>query len=230
VLAYPEVSAQLYKKLHNLNRSLVEGSPGGLQSDVAAGFRLRIHASALSAASGSHQTESKSDDEAVPILEIVRVSGTEEAIKLVNDSMFGLSASIWSRNVARAQSIARRLKVGMVWINDASVALPDFPWGGVRDSGWGSLFSRESIPELTRMKTISAERRRFGRAKPWWFPYSGEKYEMTRAANAFLFGSRGFKSSTALVGATWRFLIRRTQKQSSQQLPLDFEAESPRSD
>jgi acyl-CoA reductase-like NAD-dependent aldehyde dehydrogenase len=79
-----------------------------------------------------------------PILVIQKISDIEEAISLANDSQFGLSAGVWSRDSAQARSVARRLHSGVVWINDYGVFNPAMPFGGVKLSGsshreWGHL-------------------------------------------------------------------------------------------
>jgi succinate-semialdehyde dehydrogenase/glutarate-semialdehyde dehydrogenase len=123
-----------------------------------------------------------------PVLCVQEVESMDQAVAEANQSKFGLGASVWSRDLRRAQSIARRLQAGMVWINDSSVGLPRFPWGGTKRSGWGRLFSKEAITELTELKVISRDRRLTSSRKFWWYPYSRAKYEMTLCLNGFLYG------------------------------------------
>jgi len=144
----------------------------------------------------------------VVMLRVTEVPAVEDAVAAVNASPFGLSASIWSEDIAGAERIAADLRVGMVWINDASVALPGFPWGGNRRSGWGRLFAREALGELTQLKTVSVDRRRGSRGKPWWFPHSHEKHGLVLALNRFLFGRNGYRHAPSVVAAIWRYLVR----------------------
>ena len=79
-----------------------------------------------------------------PILVVDRVSSIEDAIALANNSKFGLSAGVWSRNTTQARIIANRLETGVVWINDYGVFNSAMPFGGTKLSGtshreWGML-------------------------------------------------------------------------------------------
>lgn len=70
-----------------------------------------------------------------PVLVVQKVADAEEAIAVANDSIFGLSAGIWSRDVSRARRIASRLRTGVVWINAYNLFNPAMPFGGVKASG-----------------------------------------------------------------------------------------------
>ncbi len=70
-----------------------------------------------------------------PVLVVHRVDDIEQAIAWANDSQFGLSAGVWSRDSARARQVASRLEAGVVWINDYGVFNPAMPFGGVKLSG-----------------------------------------------------------------------------------------------
>jgi len=214
VLGLPGISKRLIERMIAEEGKLQEGSPNRADTDVPNGFRLHIAGSIAAktktivsnpARSGAGRVEDERATEG-PVLEFIDVASLDEAIDLINGSPSGLSASVWSRNTKHAQRIARRLKVGMVCINDASIALPDFPWGGVRSSGWGRLFSRQAIPELTQLKTISTDKRYSARPKIWWFPYSKQKYELVKAANTFLFGRRNWDAFAAVFKAAWTYL------------------------
>jgi len=123
------------------------------------------------------------------VLCVREVDSAKQAIREANASSYGLSASVWSRNRKKAEAIAGELQVGMVWINEVGLGLPPFPWGGTKNSGWGRLFAKESLSELTTIKVISRDRRRSAAPKFWWFPYSRAKYELTLAVNALAYGA-----------------------------------------
>lgn len=214
VLSLPGIRERLVERIVAEECKLQEGPPDQADTDVSKGFRLHI-AGPIAAGSttivsnlqpsGVGRAEAEGANNG-PVLEFIDVASLDEAIDLINGSPSGLSASIWSRNIQHAERIARRLKVGMVCINDASIALPDFPWGGVRCSGWGRLFSRQAIPELTQMKTISTDKRYSARPKIWWFPYSCQKFELVKAANTFLFGRRSWHAFAVVLKAAWTYL------------------------
>ncbi|MFO0680005.1 MAG: aldehyde dehydrogenase family protein [Polyangiaceae bacterium] len=89
-----------------------------------------------------------------PVLAIVRVGGVDEAVRAVNRSRYGLGASIWTADVARAERLAERLDVGVVTINNHafSGALPAMPWSGTKDTGFGVAGSTWSLATFARPK------------------------------------------------------------------------------
>ncbi len=142
-----------------------------------------------------------------PIVTVRVIDSLEQGIRAVNGSKHGLGASIWSRHARRAQAIARQLHVGMVWINDSSVGLPQFPWGGTKKSGWGRLYTREGIYELTQVKAISHDRSRLLPGKAWWFPYSRTKFNILLAVNELFFGVRKGRALKRLVSSIRRMVM-----------------------
>jgi hypothetical protein len=141
-----------------------------------------------------------------PLLTVRQVISLEQAVREVNASAFGLGASVWSRQIKKARELAQQLHVGLVWINDSSVGQPQFPWGGVKHSGWGRLFSQEAVGELTNIKVISCDRRRTSLRKLWWFPYSREKLETFIAVNELVYGPKRLKVLGRCAVKIWRFI------------------------
>jgi succinate-semialdehyde dehydrogenase/glutarate-semialdehyde dehydrogenase len=96
-----------------------------------------------------------------PVLCIYAVSSEDEAVQRANDSVYGLSASIWSRDLARAEKLARRVMCGSVNVNDGAAAAAgsvEAPMGGMRDSGIGRRHGAEGIRKYTEAQTIAIQR------------------------------------------------------------------------
>ncbi len=128
-----------------------------------------------------------------PVVPIVVVADDEEAIRLANDSEFGLGASIWTRNRAKGERMARRIESGMVWINDHAYthAAVQCAWGGVKDSGLGRTHSKFGLYECAEIKTVtwnSARSRDF-----WWHPYDATLGRAIRSSAGLLYGGAGPK-------------------------------------
>ena len=119
-----------------------------------------------------------------PILAIQTVRNAEEAIARANDSPFALSASVWTRDAARGEAIAKRLRAGAVMINDAIsyFAIAEAPHGGCGASGWGRTHGKAGLLEMVQTKYIDVDRLP-QREKPWWYRYGDD---LERAAAAFL--------------------------------------------
>jgi succinate-semialdehyde dehydrogenase/glutarate-semialdehyde dehydrogenase len=89
-----------------------------------------------------------------PIAPIVTVKDEDEAVRVANDTEYGLGASIWSRNHERAERLARRIEAGSIAINDFVKSDPRLPFGGVKKSGVGRELSAYGLKELVNIKTI----------------------------------------------------------------------------
>ena len=157
-----------------------------LKSGDAADSNTDINSSLKIILSNAGKSDDFNSDSAQIMFE--KFESENKAVDLLNNSEFGLSASVWSKNTRRAKHIARQLDVGMVWINDVSAGAPGFPWGGTKHSGWGRMFSPEAVYALTNAKVISAERRRISTPKFWWFPYTQSKYNLVLFINKTVFG------------------------------------------
>jgi len=93
-----------------------------------------------------------------PVLPVVPVKDDERALACMNDSAYGLTASVWTRDAVRAERFARELEVGTVFQNRCDYLDPSLPWTGVKASGLGSTLSRHGYLHLTRPKSVHFRR------------------------------------------------------------------------
>lgn len=90
-----------------------------------------------------------------PVLSIIRFSDTEEALRIANSTLYGLSASVWSKDFNTAMTCARRIQAGTIWINTFMDGAPELPFGGYRQSGLGRELGPHSVEEFTETKTVT---------------------------------------------------------------------------
>jgi acyl-CoA reductase-like NAD-dependent aldehyde dehydrogenase len=141
-----------------------------------------------------------------PILPIALVDGPDEAIARANASRYGLTASLWTRDLRGARRLARRLRAGVVTINNHAFtgALPAAPWSGYGDSGWGITNSPLALDALTRPRFVLVDKSR-ARRELWWYPYTpalrtiGAKMAVVRSSKRGLFAR--LAALVSLVGA-----------------------------
>jgi succinate-semialdehyde dehydrogenase/glutarate-semialdehyde dehydrogenase len=93
-----------------------------------------------------------------PVAVVYGVGSEEEALELANDVSFGLSGSVWSKDIDRAQAVADGLEVGMAYVNEHGTTLPGLPFGGVKRSGFGRELGRWGMGEFvnTRLRRTAA--------------------------------------------------------------------------
>jgi|Deesub1362A_J573_1020465.scaffolds.fasta_scaffold00036_12 succinate-semialdehyde dehydrogenase/glutarate-semialdehyde dehydrogenase len=89
-----------------------------------------------------------------PVLPLNPFSTIEEAIELANSSVFGLTGSVWTRDLKKAHMIMEELQVGTVWVNNRHESITEAPFGGVKKSGIGREFGKEGLEEFLKTKTI----------------------------------------------------------------------------
>jgi succinate-semialdehyde dehydrogenase/glutarate-semialdehyde dehydrogenase len=107
-----------------------------------------------------------------PVLPVMAFGSDDEAVRLANDSEYGLAASIWTRNRARGGRLARRIHAGTVMMNDvvSCFGISEAPHGGVKASGIGRTHGRFGLEEMVRLKYLDADRTP-GMKKLWWYGY-----------------------------------------------------------
>ncbi|SPE45667.1 NAD/NADP-dependent betaine aldehyde dehydrogenase [Candidatus Sulfotelmatobacter sp. SbA7] len=120
----------------------------------------------------THQMRIMREETFGPVLPIMPFETDDEAVRLANDSDFGLGASIWIRNRVRGEALARRIQAGTVMINDAvsCFGVSEAPHGGVKASGIGRTHGIFGLEEMVRIKYIDSDRLP-GMKKVWWYEY-----------------------------------------------------------
>ncbi|MDX1695027.1 MAG: aldehyde dehydrogenase family protein [Ketobacteraceae bacterium] len=114
-----------------------------------------------------------------PLLPVMKFKTEEEIIERSNDTEFGLSASVWSKDGKRAERVARQLECGAVSINNVMLteANPWLPFGGTKASGYGRQKGEEGLLGYTRSKSVLIDADS-GKLEPNWYPYTQKKYNL----------------------------------------------------
>jgi aldehyde dehydrogenase (NAD+)/phenylacetaldehyde dehydrogenase len=89
-----------------------------------------------------------------PVLAVLTFDDPEEAIQLANQSVYGLAAGIWTKDIQKAFTLARRIRAGTVWVNTYNLYDPAAPFGGFKASGFGRDLGREALDGYTESKTV----------------------------------------------------------------------------
>lgn len=137
-----------------------------------------------------------------PLVPIIPFTSEEEVISLSNDTEFGLSASVWSKNLLRAGRVARQLECGAVSINNVMLTEgnPALPFGGTKSSGYGRQKGEQGLLGYTRSKSILIDTDS-SKIEPNWYPYTRGKYQLFDHLIATLFSHSPWKLlKAALIG------------------------------
>ncbi len=100
-----------------------------------------------------------------PVLSIIEFDTVDDAVRIANDSLYGLSAGVWTRNIDNAFQVARNVRAGTIWINSYMDGYPELPFGGYKESGQGRELGRFTLDEFCELKTIQLH---MGPRTNWW--------------------------------------------------------------
>src|SRR4030095_2598276 len=129
-----------------------------------------------------HSMKVMRDETFGPTLPIMTFKSEDEAVRLANDSIYGLTASVWTNNIARGERVAQKNQDGTVRVNEViyTHAIAQTPWGGVKQSGYGRTHGRMGLLELVTPQHIHVNRVPW-LADVWWFKYSKEAADLFRS-------------------------------------------------
>jgi len=143
-----------------------------------------------------------------PVLPIAPFRDEAEAVRLANNSDYGLAASIWTRHRSRGERLARQINAGTVTVNDAvsCFSISEAPHGGTKASGLGRTHGRWGLEEMARVKYVGSDRLP-GMKKIWWFGYSGDFAREMESFLDLLYGRslpQKLKAARHSARALWR--------------------------
>ncbi len=140
----------------------------------------------------THEMQIMQEETFSPVLPVAAFDTDDEALRLANDSEYGLAASVWTRDRARGERLARRLQAGTVMVNDviSCFGVSEAPHGGVKASGVGRTHGRFGLEEMVRVKYLDSDWMP-GMKKVWWYGY-GESFARQMEGFLDMQFARGF--------------------------------------
>lgn len=126
-----------------------------------------------------------------PLLPIIPFTSEEEAIYQANNSAYGLSASVWTKDLKRAERVARAIVTGNVSVNNVMLTEgnPALPFGGIKDSGFGRYKGEIGLHSFCNIKSVLIDKDS-SKIESNWYPYTREKYELFSKMTEHLFSGR----------------------------------------
>jgi len=134
-----------------------------------------------------------------PVIPVMKVKDEEEAIRLANDSTYGLSASVFAGDVKHGEQVAKRIEAGSCNVNDVMVNYfaVEVPMGGWKTSGIGYRHGSYGIQKFVRSSSIVSPKGPTAKSELTWFPYTPRKRNFVRRMFRFL-NARGLRNRLGL--------------------------------
>lgn len=129
----------------------------------------------------NHEMDIMREETFGPVLPIMIFKTDDEAVRLANDSIYGLTASVWTNNIARGRRLAERIEAGTIMVNEVvyTHGIAQTPWGGIKQSGFGRTHGRAGLLELVSARQIHVNRLPFI-PDLWWFNYTPQAGRLFR--------------------------------------------------
>jgi acyl-CoA reductase-like NAD-dependent aldehyde dehydrogenase len=136
-----------------------------------------------------HSMKLMQDETFGPILPVMKVRDEEEALRLANDSRYGLNSSVWTKDIAKGERIASQVQAGSTCVNDAvsNYAAQELPFGGVKESGIGVRHSAAGIRKYCHSHAILVTRFAMKR-ELYWFPFTKRNAKLLERILVWMYG------------------------------------------
>ena len=185
------------------------GGSGGSESDDSRELDAYAYAPTVlrvNAGAAADDMDLMREETFGPVIPIAAVANADEALARANASKYGLTASVWTKDIRRGEELGRKLRAGVVTINNHSFtgALPAAPWSGHGETGYGITSSPLALEAFTRPRFVLVDRSRATR-ELWWYPYTPALRTIALSLAKLRSGSTGLlgkiKALFALLGA-----------------------------
>src|SRR5881392_1400479 len=137
----------------------------------------------------NHSMKLMTDETFGPVLPVMKVRDEDEALRLANDSRYGLNSSVWTKDIAKGERIAAQIEAGSTCVNDAvaNYAAQELPFGGVKESGIGVRHSAAGIRKYCHAHTIVVTR--FGMKRElYWYPFTKRNAKILERILVWMYG------------------------------------------